>query len=661
MPGEDESPGAPPEASREPTGASPGSDSGRAFISHASADRAFAESLTAHLEQRGIGCWMAPRDVPAGALYAEAIIRAISDARALVLILSEHSVASAHVGKELERASSKRRPIIALRIDSAPLTPAFEYFLSESQWIEVQSLGRDGALAKLAEALRRPGAAPRAIPAGAAQPSRSRLALGLGLLGALVLIGVGAFLYQRTKVPSAPVAAADLHSIAVLPFADMSQAHDQDYFADGMAEEILDLLAKLPSLKVIARSSSFQFKGKSEDARVIGERLGVATLLEGSVRKAGNRLRVTAQLIRASDGSHLWSETYDRDVSDVFHTQDEIAGAVVRALKVSLLGAPLARSAPTANAQAYTLYLQGIERWKHYSAEDSKAAEQEFRAALKLDPNFALGWAALSAVYGSQNVFGVMFGQTDDVRRMTREAAERAIALDPKLALAHAALANVAFVDFDFARSERELHTALELEPGNVPALAIAGYTSIALCRLEQATDYARQMVERDPLSIDGYRALATALWFGGRANDAEAEYRKVFAFAPDAESFHYRLAQILVTEGQGEAALRELETEHSAQWQRIGRAMALDALGRHAEAGRIIEALVKGEPGWDYQLAEIYANRGDRERAFEWLDRAYRNHDPGLFSYTRCDPVLAGLRKDPRYRALVAKLFPGT
>ncbi len=634
------------------------------FVSHASADRAFAEALASYLEVRGIRCWIAPRDVAPGALYAEAIVNAISEAPALVLVLSESSVASAHVGKELERASSKRRPIFAIRLDQAQLTPAFEYFLSESQWIEVPALGREAAFARLADALRRPGAA----PAGAASPravppavARSRLGLILALLAVLALVGASAFIFWRARQPAPAASAADLHSIAVLPFADLSQARDQEYFADGMAEEILDLLAKIPSLKVIARSSSFQFKGKAEDARVVGERLGVATLLEGSVRKAGDRLRITAQLIRAADGSHLWSDTYDRDVSDVFRTQDEIAGAVVRALKLSLLGVPARRAAPTSNTNAYALYLQGMERWRRYTAEDSKTAVELFKGATRLDPNFATAWAALAGAYGDQAVFGEVWGTPEVVHRLIQDAADRAIALDPKLPVAHLALANLAFVDFDIERSERETRIALELEPGDVPALTVSVYASIAQCRLDEATDNARKVIERDPLIADAYRGLATALWFGGHPREAEAEYRRVLAFLPDAEGFHYRLAQVLIADGQPQDALHELAVERSTAWQHVGRAMAFDALKRRADADREIQALVAMNGLWDYQLAQIHAMRGDRERAIHWLESAYAHHDPGLINYLRCDPTLASLRDEPRYRALLAKLFPAT
>jgi TolB-like protein len=448
-----------------------------AFVSYASADRATAEALTAYLEQHHVRCWLAPRDVPPGALYADAIVRAINEAQALVLLLSQRSIGSSHVGKELERASSKKKQIIAVRLDEAPLTPAFEYFLSESQWVDIPLDGRDAAFAKLATALSHPpapGAAP-SLPAHAPGGPRRRTRrawLGVGALVLLAAVAGGIAYLARSPRHVAPADAID-KSIAVLPFVDMSEAHDQEYFADGMSEQILDLLAKIPALKVIARTFSFQFKGKAEDVRVVGEKLGVATVLEGSVRKVGDQLRVTAQLIRTADGSHLWSEVYDRQLRDVFRTQDEIADAVVGALKVSLLGAPSARPAPTSNTEAYALFLQGLALDQRYTAADSARAQEYFERAVALDPNFAQAWAALAGTYGSVMVFGTR-ESFDAVRERIATAAHRALALDPTLAGAHVALANIGFIDYDLATADQEVKTALQLEPDNPLALNVS-------------------------------------------------------------------------------------------------------------------------------------------------------------------------------------------
>ena len=651
--------------------------SGATFVSYASADRAMAEALSAYLERRGIRCWMAPRDVPAGALYADAIVRAINDSSALLLLLSRASIGSSHVGKELERASSKRKRIIAVRLDEAPLTPAFEYFLSESQWVDVPAEQREVAFARLGQALStgagQPTAAPPAPPtplappaasaapaAPAAPPARRPWRRGAafgGLALAVVLAGgLLAWSLHRARVPPAATAATD-KSIAVLPFTDMSERHDQEYFADGMAEQILDLLAKIPSLKVIARTSSFQFKGRSEDARVIGEKLGVATLLEGSVRKVGDRLRIAAQLVRVTDGSHLWSEVYDREIRDVFRTQDEIADAVVAALRVSLLGnSATQRPPPTSNTEAYALYLQGLALWQRYTAADSLKAREYFQRATELDPNFALAWAALSTAYtddfvfGGRDAFAVIRGRIETTAR-------RALAIDPRLAAAHVALADLGFIDYDIATSARELRTALDLEPDNLAALDDSIYVAITLGHLDEAERLARRLIERDPLSADQYRGLATALWFKGRTAEAEATYRRLLAFRPDAESMHYRLAQLLIVTGRPQEALTELEAEPSVQWQAVGRVMAYDALGRRTEADQQLALVMKDQTGWPYQLAQIHAHRRDRERAFYWLEQARQTHDPGFLNYLKCDPMLAGLRDDSRYQSLLAGL----
>ncbi len=648
-----------------------------AFVSYAAADRPAADALTAYLEQRGIRCWIAPRDVPAGALYADAIVRAINEAPVLLLLLSRNSIGSSHVGKELERASSKRKQIVAVRLDEAPLTPAFEYFLSESQWVDVAADGRETAFARLAAVFAHPAAAgaasaapPAASPTPAsgtppaslssARPTRPWMLWVPGVLVLAALIAAAALYFARSQHVAAPAAQAALEkSIAVLPFTDMSQAHDQEFFADGMAEQILDLLAKVPSLKVIARTSSFQFKGKSEDARVVGEKLGVATLLEGSIRKSGERLRITAQLIRTADGSHLWSEVYDREVRDVFRTQDEIADAVVSALKVSLLGAPEQRAVPTANTGAYTLYLQALASSRGFSRAEQDTALAQLQKAVALDPNFAPAWALLADVYAATLVFGTTEPFEKVGERMT-DAAQRALALDPKLGGPHITLANTFFVTYDYVTSQRELARGLELEPQNPDALSLSAYLAIAACHLDDAERNARALIEHDPLSVDPYRALGTALWFHGRLGEAEAVYRRAIALSPGAESMHWRLALVLLSAGRPQDALQVANAEPAPGWRRFAQVVALDALGRRAQADPLL-AQVEADPvdrvSAQYQLAQIYAHRGDRERALAQLERARQARDPGFVSYIKCDPTLAPLRDDPRYKAMLAQL----
>jgi TolB-like protein len=393
-----------------------GGSTPRVFISYASQDAAIAAALVEALERHGIACWIAPRDVKAGALYADAIVRAISGAKAFVVVLSERSIVSSHVSKEIERASSKKCPIIALRFDSAPLTPALEYFLSESQWVEAHAGNIDAAYRKLIETIREPApAAPETVVAVVpgksadrawAAHSQSRrnwvlLAGGVAAVVAIAALLADRLWLARRDAPVTQMAAATSvvteRSIAVLPFTDLSEKKDQEYFADGMAEEILDLLAKIPGLKVIGRTSSFQFKAKTDDLRKIGNELGAAYVLEGSVRRSGEHMRVTAQLIDTKDGGHRWSHTYDAKTDDVFEVQDAIAVGISRALELTMR-AEVAQDRSVAGRDAYDLYLRGVHALDSASKDGCEQAIELFTQLLRLQPDsgralISLAWA----------------------------------------------------------------------------------------------------------------------------------------------------------------------------------------------------------------------------------------------------------------------------
>ncbi len=330
------------------------------FISYASPDIAVAEATCEALEQAGVTCWIAPRDVTPGTFYADAIVHAIDAAKAIVLILSQSAATSPHVLREVERGASKRHTVISLRIDRAPLPAGLEYFLNTSQWLDASSGDTARALPKLVSAVQVAIQASTVTPTGvptahALAPAVSaRLPRRIALIAASV-VGLGLVVLAADRLwvsrhqaiaPAAPAPAAlapapttavptiSDKSVAVLPFVDMSEKKDQEYFSDGLSEELIDMLAKVPDLRVPARTSSFYFKGKQVTIQDIAKALGVADVLEGSIRKSGNHLRITAQLVRADNGYHLWSETYDRQLNDIFKVQDEIAGAVVKALKI---------------------------------------------------------------------------------------------------------------------------------------------------------------------------------------------------------------------------------------------------------------------------------------------------------------------------------------
>ncbi len=638
------------------------------FISYASQDAAVAQKACSALEVPGFRCWIAPRDVVPGTLYADGIVGAIDESRILVLILSKDAVASAHVGKELERATSKRHPIIALRLDTAPLTRAFEYFLNESQWIEVNANGSDAAIAQLVGAVGRhlaPGSA-AALTAGAQAPARkspmSRRAWGvagafvvLAMVAAYFLVGKAWIQDSGTTKPSAAANIAD-KSIAVLPFVDMSEKKDQEYFADGMAEEIIDLLVKIPGLKVIARTSSFQFKGQASDLRTIGAKLGVAYVLEGSVRKSGDRVRVTAQLIDVSDGAHRWSGSYDRDLVDVLKVQDEISLGLVRALQVSM-GADEPRSRPTLKSvEGYSLYLKGRLAFDRYDKAGFDQAASYFRQAMELDQESALAPAWLAYTYLGQAANGFMPPDTayEDARRY----AERSLSLDPRSALAMSTLGLVQILhDWDWAAGAAKLDRAVALAPGDAGILSEHSAAPRALGQSDAAIRDLNASVALDPLYPAGYMLLGENHLGAGHWSDAEAAFKRALEIAPNFTFVHNFLAKALLFKGERQAALREIDLESNEAAQLSGLAAITYALGRKADSDATLKRLTDlASPNSAYLIACVHAYRGESDAAFLWLERAFAQKNPFLWLF-KSEPYFNSLEGDPRYKVFLRKM----
>ena len=686
-------------------GTSGGMGSPTVFISYASHDTEIANAVCRELESRGIRCWIAPRDVAPGALYADAIVRAINESKVLLIVLSQSAVASSHVGREIERAASKHKQIIALRIDTAPLTPALEYFLSESQWVDMPALGMPAALGKIADVIR--GAWTSATSsstsdaAGGAERASSKtnrpsaiskraVAAAAGLIAVVgCLLVINSFrLFSHTDTPAASIAPPDTpspnnavlpeKSIAVLPFTDMSEKKDQEYFSDGMAEEIIDLLVKIPELVVPARTSSFYFKGKSTQIPEIAKQLGVRNILEGSVRKSGNHLRVTAQLVRADTGYHLWSETYDRNLDDVFKTQDEIADAVVRALKVSILKPGVTRVAPTSNNEAYTLFLQAQSLARRGNSADSLAAQDDLQRAVRLDPQFALAWAALAELYTDDTVdWGRQFASmehpeyrsgdnTTDYRVLmtrigdaAREAANRALILAPTSPEVHRAMGRVRWwTDWDWQAADAELKVARDLDPGDAGITEAAAGLANTIGRFDEGLKLATRAVAQDPLGA-AYWDIGAAQHRLGALDEAAAAYQHLIELYPTASAYHYRYALVLLSQHDAQAALDEIQRDDSPAYRHGGLPLALDALGRRSEADREL-AIAEGKwSGMAYQISYVYAARNNTDRAMYWLERAYQQHDSGLLSMKH-DPMLRNLENDPRYKIFLRKMkFP--
>jgi TolB-like protein/Flp pilus assembly protein TadD len=444
-------------------------------------------------------------------------------------------------------------------------------------------------------------------------------------------------------------------SIAVLPFADMSQAKDQEYFSDGLSAELLGVLAKNPRLRVIGRTSSFQFKGKQEDIKTIGQRLGVDHVLEGTVRRDGDRVRIGVQLIKASDRTNVWADTYDRTVVDVFKVQDEIAASVSEALNVTLPGVTPVRRAPTTVA-AYNFYLEGRHFQERRTAADYERAIAAYNKAIAADPGFAAPWAGLAWSYAQQAANGII--PTELGSQKARDAANRALTLDARLPEAYSAIVYIQTgFDWDWVGAAATVKHLLSLDPGNVETLYSAAMSARTLGRFDEAIAHYEQVMTLDPLALRSRNNLGLALYYGGRLSEAEEQFRKLLELRPGFGAAHCQLGKVLLARGKPEEALAAILQESSDVWRSICLPLAYHALGRHADSEAALGELTAKYAGdWAFQIAEVQAFRGEIDDAFAWLDRAFRQRDGGL-SEMKGDPLLRNLETDPRHKAWLQKL----
>jgi TolB-like protein len=434
----------------------------------------------------------------------------------------------------------------------------------------------------------------------------------------------------------------------------MSPDKEQEYFADGISEELLNLLAQVPELRVIARTSSFSFKGKDVDIAEIARRLNVANVLEGSVRRSGDKLRITAQLVRASDSSHLWSQTYDRQMTDVFQMQDEIAAAVVSELKIMLVG-----SAPTARVtdpKAYALFLRAREIARLLTEASLEESIPLYQQALKIDPAYTAAWVGLGYAYSAQAYLSLR--PADEGRQLVREATEKALAIDPQYAPAHAQLGEIAiYYDRDLAAGARHIERALALEPANPDIMGAAAGLARRLGRLDQAIAIGEYRMVRDPVNNDTNYELATAYFFAGHLDKAIATYRADLTLFPQAEGDHEMMGEVLLKKGDAKAALAEIQKEPGESWRLGGLSMAYYALGQQAESDAALGELIeKYEKTMAWGIGCALAFRGDADRAFAWLNKAVEYNDPTLMS-TAGYPTLANLHSDPRWLPFLRKI----
>ena len=464
---------------------------------------------------------------------------------------------------------------------------------------------------------------------------------------------------DENDAPVAPSATAPSeHSIAVLPFADMSPGGDHEYFSDGLTESLLHSLTQVAALKVAARTSAFAFKGKNEDIRAIGEKLGVAKVLEGSVRKSGDKVLITTQLVNAADGYHLWSETYNRSLDDIFAVQEDIASSVVEALKVTILGAEAARLECycSTSGEAYNKYLMGLHFHNRGSIENFRRAIGYFEESLALDPECASAYAGLSDAIGMLSRHGAISVIEGSAR--SRAAAEKAIALDPGLAAGHVVMARVQeSYDWDWAAAEASFRRALELSPGDVEARHHYARHLISHERFDEALAEAERAAELDPLSQNAARTVARILYYARRYDDALEAFDRLFDIEPDDDAglYWFGLTHLMMERHEEALAAFKRQKDEVFSWQ--GQAMAFHPLGDTTMAIEMsdkLEARFGGEA--EYQMAEIHGYWGEPGKCLEWLEKAHDLHDPGLVEI-RVSPHFDLVRLEPRYLALVEKI----
>ena len=478
---------------------------------------------------------------------------------------------------------------------------------------------------------------------------------------------------RRTLERGAPERPANdkVATIAVLAFVNRSASADDQYFSDGLADEILNVLAKIQGLRVSARASSFYFKGKDVPLAEIGKALNVATLLDGSVRKSGDRVRISVQLVQASDGYHLWSETYDRTLDDIFAVQDDIAQSVVKELRSKLLGeeadsdgsvqarAEVAKAAKGrgTNPEAHRLFLLGRHLVGLLTREDTAKGIGYLKRALDLDPKLALAWTELSRAYSNQA--GLGWSPVADGYRRSREAAEQALALEPDLSEAHARVGWIRMVyDWDRRGAEASFQRALELAPGNSLALRMSGVLAEEMGRFEEAIEFFRRALEQDPLSAPAYHTFGLTLHGAESYTEAEEVYRKALELAPQRATTRANLSLTLLALGRADEAIAEARREPDEALRLWALAIIHHAQGQRAESDEALRLLIeKYADNAACQIAEVQGARGSVDAAFEWLERAYAQRDSGLSAIHQRSPRLRSLYGDPRWSEFMKKM----
>jgi TolB-like protein/Flp pilus assembly protein TadD len=656
------------------------------FLSYASQDGEAAQQLCNALRTAGIEVWFDRSELRGGDVWDRQIRKQIHDCALFVAIISTTTQArvEGYFRREWRLAVERTHDmservafLVPVVIDDtsdaeADVPEAFRAV----QWMRLPAGQTPPAfVARIAQLLspseRQVPTQARPTPASAAAADaavpRQAAARGSRILlltiAAVAILGGGYLARDKFVVSkhaaalpaeSAPIAIPE-QSIAVLPFVNMSSDRERESFSDGLTEEMIELLSQVPDLRVPARTSSFYFKGKSEKLATIAHELGVAYLLEGSVREAGKRLRVTAQLIRADSGYHLWSQSYDREDTDVFAVQDDIARAVVSALKLKLVaGAQATGARGTTNTEAYNQYLLGRQLDRRHTLEGYRHAVEVYRRAIALDPNYAAAYAGLAV---AEARLADELGDPGGIERAEHDV-EKALMLAPNEANGYVARARLrsSFL-WDWSGAQLDIEKALILDPRSSAAQFGSARLLAALGRLPEAIVAQKKATDLDPLAAGVWAYLGFLNMCNGDYAAAEAALGRAIEIEPTLEFGFGYLGTLRLLEGNYQEALEAFRKIDQEGFRLPGIALTEHALGHAKESQQALdELLAKHSQESGYQIAEVFAWRRENDQAFEWLERAYKQRDGGLADM-KGDPLLKSLRADPRYKALLRKM----
>jgi TolB-like protein/Flp pilus assembly protein TadD len=472
------------------------------------------------------------------------------------------------------------------------------------------------------------------------------------LIVALLMFALDKFVWTES---SAPVTTADTdrRTIAVLPFINMSSDPEQEYFSDGLAEELLNLLARIPELRVTSRSSSFSYKGKDFKIADVGRELNVGHVLEGSVRRSGDQIRITAQLIDVAEDAHIWSETWERTFDDIFVVQDEIAQAVIAALKIRLLGE--APRTDTTSPEAYALYLQSIALTAQFTAAGYLQAEAVVLRVLEIDSTYVPAWLQLAWIYADGSSSGAWNPHEGSAK--SRAAVMEALRLDPGNAQAHATLSRIAiFYDYDWETARKEQEIALTLAPHDPEVLKLAAWMALWEGDFAESIRLNKEREILDPVSWGPKLALGHNYFRLGRLDEAKSAYAEALELLPIGGQVNFRLGSVMLVSGDLEDALAQMNQETRDGFRLAGRALVLHAMGDTSSAATELEKLIVLGDRWTYEIAQVHAYLGNLDESFRWLHRAIDRRDSSLSLMTG-DPFLDNLRDDPRFDEVLERL----